>query len=120
MPNRGATRWTRTWKWTVLLTAVLILGQNSARLTMPASAVDAPVKPSIVLFVTDDHRWDMLWAMPEVQRLLVDHGIEFVNGFASNPLCCPSRASILTGVYSHLNGVYTNTARSPYGGFGAF
>ena len=120
MRNREATRWTRSQKWMVQLTAVLILGQSSSRLVTPARAVDAPVKPSIVLFVIDDGRWDMLWAMPTVQRRLVDHGIEFENGFVSNPLCCPSRASILSGVYSHLNGVYTNTARGPYGGFAAF
>jgi arylsulfatase A-like enzyme len=120
MWNREATRWTRTRKWMVLLTAVMILGQSSARLTTPANAVDAPVKPSIILFVTDDQRWDTLWAMPTVQSELIDHGIEFVNGFASNPLCCPSRASILTGVYSHLNGVYTNSRNEPYGGFAAF
>jgi arylsulfatase A-like enzyme len=120
MWNREATRRTRTRTWIVLLTAFMILGQSNERLTPPARAVDAPGKPNILLFVTDDHRWDTLWAMPTVQSELVDHGIEFVNGFASNPLCCPSRASILTGVYSHLNGVYTNTARGPYGGFAAF
>lgn len=120
MWNREATRWTRTRQWIVVLTAILLFGQSTARLTPPARAVDAPGKPNIVLILTDDHRWDTLWAMPTVQSELIDHGIEFVNGFVSNPLCCPSRASILTGVYSHLNGVYTNTARGPYGGFGAF
>jgi arylsulfatase A-like enzyme len=120
MWNREATRWTRTRKWIVLLTAILLVGQSSARLTPPARAVDAPGKPSIVLLVTDDQRWDTLWAMPTVQSELVDHGIEFVNAFASNPLCCPSRASILTGVYSHTNGVYTNKGGQTYGGFTAF
>jgi N-acetylglucosamine-6-sulfatase len=120
MWNREATRWTRTRKWIVLLTAILLFGQSSARLTPPARAVDAPGKPNIVLIVTDDQRWDTLWAMPTVQSELIDHGIEFVNAFASNPLCCPSRASILTGLYSRSNGVYTNAGGSRYGGFTAF
>lgn len=77
-----------------------------------------PGQPNIVLILTDDQRWDTLWAMPEVQMLLVGKGVTFSNAFAVNPLCCPSRASILTGQYSHTTGVYTN--KPPFGGFPAF
>jgi arylsulfatase A-like enzyme len=76
--------------------------------------------PNIVLILTDDQRWDTLWAMPTVSSELVAKGISFENGYVSNPLCCPSRASILTGQYSHSNGVYTNQNGQPYGGFRAF
>jgi arylsulfatase A-like enzyme len=65
-------------------------------------------KPNIVFVLTDDQRADTLWAMPHVERLLADRGVTFTNAFASNPHCCPSRASILTGNYSHTTGVYTN------------
>ena len=85
-----------------------------------APATAAARKPDIVLILTDDMRVDMLWAMPTVQSELVAKGIEFTNGYVSNPLCCPSRASILTGRYSHGNGVYTNHPKQPYGGFPAF
>ena len=51
---------------------------------------------------------------------LAGHGISFERGYVSNPLCCPSRASILTGRYSHSNGVYTNQNGQPHGGFRAF
>jgi N-acetylglucosamine-6-sulfatase len=74
--------------------------------------------PSIVLIVTDDQRWDTLWAMPEVERLLVDPGVTFSNAFTTSPLCCPARASILTGAYPHTTGVYTQAL--PHGGFKAF
>jgi N-acetylglucosamine-6-sulfatase len=84
------------------------------------SALARERRPNIVFIVTDDQRWDTLWSMPAVQRELVHRGVTFENGFVSNPLCCPSRASILTGEYSHSTGVYTNKERSPYGGFGAF
>ena len=61
------------------------------------SPAAAARKPNIVLVMTDDQRWDSLWAMPAVRRMLAGRGVTFSNGFVVNPLCCPSRASILTG-----------------------
>jgi len=75
--------------------------------------------PNIVLILTDDQRADTVRYMSNVQRLLVDEGIRFSNGYVVNPLCCPSRASILTGAYSHTTGVYTNDP-DMHGGFPAF
>lgn len=77
-----------------------------------------PERPNIVLILTDDQRSDTLRYMPIVRRLLVRHGVTFANGYVVNPVCCPSRTSILTGLYSHSTGVYTN--RRPYGGFHGF
>jgi arylsulfatase A-like enzyme len=77
-----------------------------------------PDGPDIVLIVTDDQRWDSLAQMPNVSRLLVDRGVRFENGFVVNSLCCPSRASILTGEYSHSTRVYTQ--QSPNGGVERF
>jgi N-acetylglucosamine-6-sulfatase len=68
----------------------------------------AAARPNIVLIVTDDQRWDTLSSMPAVQAELVAKGVTFSNAFAVNPLCCPSRASILTGRYSHTTRVYGN------------
>jgi hypothetical protein len=81
------------------------------------SAATDSGRPNIVLILTDDQRFDTLWAMPTVESQLVAKGIEFTNGFASNPLCCPGRSSILTGEYSHSTGVYTNQPDQPHGGF---
>ena len=85
-----------------------------------ARGPDSPssARPDVLLIVTDDQRWDTLDAMPIVQEQLVDRGITFSNAFVSNPLCCPSRASILTGNYSHTTGVYRQT--TPYGAFESF
>jgi arylsulfatase A-like enzyme len=69
---------------------------------------------NIVLILTDDQRWDTLWAMPNVERLLAAHGVTFRNAFVTTSLCCPSRASILTGLYSRHTGVYTDSP--PLGG----
>jgi N-acetylglucosamine-6-sulfatase len=75
-------------------------------------------RPNIVLILTDDQRWDTLWAMPNVHALLQKHGVTFQNAFVTNSLCCPSRTTILTGKYSHSTGVYGNIL--PHGGFRAF
>jgi N-acetylglucosamine-6-sulfatase len=87
-------------------------------LPAPAAAQGAE-PPNIVLVVTDDQRWDTLWAMPTVTNELVRKGVRFTNAFAVNPLCCPSRASILTGTYSHTNGVWSNAA-GKHGGMKVF
>ena len=75
-------------------------------------------RPNIVLILTDDQRANTLWTMPQIRRKLVREGVKFENGFVSNSLCCPSRATILTGQYSHNTGVYTNYL--PFGGFDVF
>ncbi len=77
-----------------------------------------PPQPNIVVLLTDDQRRDTLRYLPIVRRLLVRHGITFTDGYVVNPVCCPSRTSILTGLYSHSTGVYTN--HRPDGGFHAF
>jgi len=100
----------------------LILGPFLASLATlclvsPAVAQEAE-RPSILLIVTDDQRWDTLWSMPEVQRSLVERGVTFSESFTTSSLCCPSRASILTGQYPHTTGVYRQAL--PYGGFKSF
>lgn len=74
--------------------------------------------PNIVLILTDDQPWDTLWAMPNVQSMLMDHGVTFDQAFVPNPACCPSRASILTGAGSGATDIWTNTG--PHGGFHRF
>jgi N-acetylglucosamine-6-sulfatase len=75
-------------------------------------------RPSILLIVTDDQRWDTLWAMPHVRASIAGHGVTFADAFVTNALCCPSRASILTGDLSHTTGVYRETP--PFGAFSSF
>ncbi|MGZ5305342.1 MAG: sulfatase family protein [Actinomycetota bacterium] len=70
------------------------------------------------MIVTDDQRWDTLRAMPHVRRLIAGKGLTFADAFVVNPLCCPSRSSILTGNYSHTTGVYRETP--PFGAFQSF
>ncbi len=75
------------------------------------------VQPNIVLILTDDQRYDEL-SMPTVQSELMAKGTTFTNGFVVDPLCCPSRTTILTGKYSHSTDIYDN--KPPHGGFQTF
>ncbi|MFL5736274.1 MAG: sulfatase-like hydrolase/transferase [Actinomycetota bacterium] len=81
------------------------------------SPTDFTVQPNIVLILTDDQRYDEL-SMPGVRSALMDKGVTFSNGFVVDPLCCPSRATILTGKYSHGTDIYSNIP--PHGGFATF
>src|SRR5947209_12968831 len=96
----------------------LLAGMLVVVAASPASPRAVATKPNVVLILTDEQRWDSLWAMPKVRSLLQDHGVTYTNGFVVNPLCCPSRTSILTGKYSHSTGVWTNVP--PLGAFPAF
>jgi arylsulfatase A-like enzyme len=70
-------------------------------------------RPNICVILTDDHAAHAIGAYGSVVNRtprideLADHGVRFDNCFATNSLCSPSRASILTGTYSHVNGVTT-------------
>jgi hypothetical protein len=90
----------------------------SGALPVASRAQPATTAPNIVMILADDQRYDELSYLPNVQSLLVANGVTFTNGFVSNPDCCPSRASTLTGEYSHLTDVYRND--SPHGGFKTF
>ena len=75
----------------------------------PAAPVERPRPPNILLVITDDQRASAsMQALPTVRRLFGRGGRTFTNAFATTPLCCPSRASIVTGRYAHNHGVHTN------------
>ncbi len=82
-----------------------------------APAVPQSARPNIVTIVTDDMRTDDLRWMPHVRRLLAGRGINFRNSFSPYPLCCPARASLLSGQYAHNHRVLSHAL--PFG-FGSF
>ncbi len=65
------------------------------------------VRPNFIVINTDDQRWNTLRFMPTVMAELVERGVTFENSFVTTSLCCPSRASLLTGQYAHHHGVVT-------------
>jgi arylsulfatase A-like enzyme len=67
--------------------------------------------PNIIFIFSDDHAEHAISAYgskvnvtPHIDRL-ADEGARFTNSFVTNSICTPSRATLLTGQYSHLNGV---------------
>jgi arylsulfatase A-like enzyme len=58
-------------------------------------------------------RYDDLAYMPKTRNLLGSaQGITFSKAYVTNPLCCPSRTSILTGMYAHNHKVWFNSNSS--------
>lgn len=74
-------------------------------------------KPNIVFVLTDDLDSSLVQYMPHVIAL-EKAGMHFTNYTVADSLCCPSRASIFTGMFPHDTHVFTNTP--PDGGFGIF
>ena len=69
------------------------------------------VPPNILFIFSDDHAQHAISAYgskvnqtPNIDRLAKD-GVRFTKSFVTNSICTPSRAVLLTGQYSHLNGV---------------
>ena len=77
--------------------------------TITASAAQGP--PNIIFIFSDDHAKAAISAYgskvnstPNIDRI-ANGGARFTNSFVTNSICTPSRATLLTGQYSHLNGV---------------
>ena len=92
---------------TPILLAVLTLLATAAA---PATAAEA-ARPNILFIFSDDHAEHAISAYgsrvnqtPHLDRLAAE-GARFTNSFVTNSICTPSRATLLTGQYSHKNGV---------------
>ncbi|ARA94110.1 sulfatase [Rhodothermaceae bacterium RA] len=92
-----------------LLTLLLLVLAACGR---PTPTPEPP--PNIVFIFTDDHSARAISAYgseinqtPNIDRLAAE-GMRFANCFVTNAICAPSRATILTGLYSHANGQLTN------------
>lgn len=69
------------------------------------------VSPNFIYILTDDQDLMLngLMAMKKSLSLIADKGKFFLNAFVNTPLCCPSRSTILTGMYPHNLGVVNNS-----------
>jgi arylsulfatase A-like enzyme len=86
---------------------------GSAQGTTPAQ------RPNILLIMTDQHRFDVVGAYgnphvttPHIDRLAAE-GVLFEQCYTPNPVCAPTRASILTGRYAHAHGLWANGVALP-------
>ena len=106
------------WVALVVLLSLGISCSNRRNTGMPTA------KPNIVFILADDMRKDDLKYMPKTRSVLKTKGMSFSNAFVSNPLCCPARATIMRGQYSHNTGVWSNRgsdkANTSEGGWKAY
>ncbi len=93
------------------LVALIVVAEGS-----PSRGSARDPRMNVVVILSDDQTVESIPhdppVMPKLQHLVEDpreHWIRFPNAFISTPLCCPSRASILTGRYSHHTGVIDNS-----------
>jgi arylsulfatase A-like enzyme len=93
-----------------LVLGLLLLGASGAAAQDP--------RPNIVVIMTDDQTVEDMAAMPATRRAFIPHGVSFADSTVSYPVCCPSRASFLTGRYAHNHGVMG--LYLPTGGYGRF
>jgi N-acetylglucosamine-6-sulfatase len=97
-----------------LAAALLALGLATATPSRPA----AVTRPNIIVVMTDDQTTVELRGMEATRRLIARRGVSFSRFYVSYPVCCPSRATYLTGQYAHNHGVMG--LHPPTGGYGRF
>ncbi|HEX4872495.1 MAG TPA: sulfatase [Nevskiaceae bacterium] len=78
----------------------------------------ADARPNFIVLLTDDQERGLDAYMPRLRRDLAGRGVDFLRSYVTLSLCCPSRASLLTGRYAHNTDVLSNTTdRGGYAGF---
>lgn len=82
-----------------------------------AAAPAGKLRPNILYIMSDDHAFQAISAYgsnrnktPHIDRI-ADEGMRFDRCYVTNSLCGPSRACILTGTYSHVNGMYDHYSK---------
>jgi arylsulfatase A-like enzyme len=93
-------------------------GQASQILARGRSGACRLPRPNFIVINLDDVRFDGLDQMPTVQSEIAGTGVVFSNSFVPFSVCCPSRASIFTGLYALRHG--TRQVSGPIGGSHTF
>ena len=98
---------TRPARSLALLLVAGVLAVPQGGVSTPAAAAE-DTRPNVLIILTDDQRTDTMHVMPRTMSWFGSGGTAFSNAFATTPLCCPSRANVMTGQYAHNNGVDNN------------
>ena len=120
-PTRSARSLARRMLFVLLtcLAAFLVAGCSGVGgAVQEEEAEDFAERPNIIFVLADDLDYAFARQMPEIGSLLQDEGASFENASVSYPICCPSRATMLTGEYAHNHNVKGN--KRPVGGFEKF
>jgi arylsulfatase A-like enzyme len=102
----------------VAATAAIAVGVFAESAVAPSELEARSDRPNVVVLMTDDQTVSDLEVMHRTRRLLGRHGVRFADSYVSYPVCCPSRATYLTGQYAHnhhVMGLYP-----PTGGYARF
>ena len=105
---------------TALATALAVVALGAAGLAQGRSSqgpARAASPQNVIVVMTDDMTTSQLRYLPQTRALLRARGVKYAEHFAVQPLCCPSRATFLTGQYPHNHGVRDNAP--PLGGYEA-
>ena len=94
--------------------ALALLADRPGAATSAASA--ATSRPNIIVLLTDDQEFGSMRVMKTVNKEMKRKGVTFKRFYDNFPLCCPSRATLLTGQYAHNHQVLSNVP--PDGGYG--
>jgi arylsulfatase A-like enzyme len=95
--------------------AAVSSGSEPALAQEEAAGSTTTNRANIIFILADDLDFDSALRMPNLHSLLIEQGTSFDNSFISYPLCCPSRSTMLTGLYAHNHDVNGN--KPPDGGF---
>lgn len=92
-----------------LLCSLVILLCSFCQTTQGRKRNKAQSRPNIIFILTDDQDSALgsMWVMNKTREIFTS-GADFVNAFVTSPICCPSRSSILTGMYAHNHNTLTN------------
>ena len=99
---------------TLRIRTLLILTIAGLALVSPAGAQQPKPRPNVIVFMTDDQTLENMRVMGRTNELIGRRGVTFDRSIVSLALCCPARATFLTGQYAHNHGIRTNT--EPGGG----
>ncbi len=114
--------------WALILSSLPFGATYEAHAATPTPAASS--RPNVVMILSDDlddrisTYWDRATSkglddpLKKTKSLIVNQGVRFTNSFAPTPICCPARATLLTGLYGHNTGVLTNGG--PQGGWQTF
>ena len=103
-----------------LLTAIVLFLVGVATVSSPAATAAAPARPNVVFILADDLGWsdttlnrpNAFYETPNLERL-AQRGMRFTQAYSANPLCSPTRASILTGLYPARIGITAPVCHQP-------
>lgn len=80
----------------------------------PSTGAAFPARPNVVVVVSDDQSFDSLPVMRKLMALPEGSWVRFTTAFAEEALCCPTRATLLTGQYAFKHGIINNSVAEQF------